>query len=363
MDTVARLGGDEFGILLEDVNGIRDVTKTADRIQNLLSKPIDLLGNEMTSSASIGIMMNAPGYNTPDEYLRDADIAMYRAKESGKARYEIFDQTMRDYILLRLELETDLRQALEKEEFSLHYQPIISLENHQVIGFESLLRWTHPEKGNIPPSVFIPVAEETGLILALGDWVLQTATKQLSIWQSQIPNMSHLQVSVNLSGKQLARPNLIIDQISSVLQQNSLSPSCLNLEITESDIINDTETAAAILSQIKHLGVEVQMDDFGTGYSSLSYLHQFSFDVIKIDRSFITGMMQGESKVSLIKTIVLMAKELKKKTIAEGIETLEEMEILTKLGCEYGQGFYISHPLSAEDATAFLEKTLLKKVL
>ena len=329
----------------------------ADRIQSLLSEPVDLCSNKTVSSASIGILMNAPGYNTPDEYLRDSDIAMYRAKVKGKARYEIFDQTMRDHLMLHLELENDLRQAIEKEELVPHYQPIINLENKKIVGFECLLRWAHPEKGNIQPNVFIPIAEETGLILPLGNWVLQKATKQLSIWQSQIPDMSHLQVSVNLSGKQLTHPNLV-DQISSALQENSLNPSCLNLEITESDIINDTETAADVLSQIKRLGVEIQMDDFGTGYSSLSYLHQFPFDVIKIDRSFVMGMIEDKSKISLIKAVVLMAKELKKSTIAEGIETLEELEILTESGCEYGQGFYISPAISAEEATTFLQKSL-----
>ena len=356
-DTVARLGGDEFGVLLEDINGIRDVISMADRIQSLLSEPVDLCSNKTVSSASIGILMNAPGYNTPDEYLRDSDIAMYRAKVKGKARYEIFDQTMRDHLMLHMELENDLRQAIEKEELVPHYQPIINLENKKIVGFECLLRWPHPEKGNISPNVFIPIAEETGLILPLGNWVLQKATKQLSIWQSQIPDMSHLQISVNLSGKQLTHPNLV-DQISSALQENSLSPSCLNLEITESDIINDMETAADVLSQIKRLGVEIQMDDFGTGYSSLSYLHQFPFDVIKIDRSFVIGMIEDKSKISLIKAIVLMAKELKKSTIAEGIETLEELGILTESGCEYGQGFYISPAISAEEATSFLQKSL-----
>jgi len=361
-DTVARLGGDEFGILLENIDDIRDATQTADRIQNLLSQPIDLLGTETITSASIGIMMNAPGYNTPDEYLRDADIAMYRAKARGKARYEIFDQTMRDYIMLRLELETDLRLAIEQQELTLHYQPIISLENQKIMGFESLLRWSHLEKGDISPTVFIPIAEETGLILPLGDWVLQNATKQLCFWQSQIPAASELQISVNLSGKQLVHPDLV-EQIENAIQQNSLQPNCLNLEVTESDIINDTETAATVLKEIKQLGAGTQMDDFGTGYSSLSYLHQFPFDVIKIDRSFVMGMTQDKSKVSLIKTIILMAKELKKKVIAEGIETLEEMEILRELGCEYGQGFYISPAISAEDATTFLKKSLEHKAV
>ncbi|MCP4140928.1 MAG: EAL domain-containing protein [Chloroflexi bacterium] len=352
-DTVARLGGDEFGVLLENIHDIRDATQSADRIQNLLAKPIDLEGTETISSASIGIMMNTPGYNAPGEYLRDADIAMYRAKARGKARYEIFDQAMRDYIMLRLELEADLRLAIEKKEFSVYYQPIISLENQQLIGFECLLRWFHPQKGAISPDIFIPIAEETGLILPLGEWVLKNAAKQLGIWQSQKSNLPSLYVSVNLSGKQLLHPGLF-EQIENAIQQASIPPASLNLEITESDIINDTETAATILKKIKQLGVRTQMDDFGTGYSSLSYLHKFPFDVIKIDRSFIMGMTDDQNKVSLVKTIILMAKELKKKTVAEGIERAEEIEILRELGCEYGQGFYMSAAVSAEEATAFL---------
>ena len=354
-DTIARLGGDEFGILMENIDDIRNVTQTADRIQNLLSEPIDLNGNKMITSASIGILMNAPEYTEPNEYLRDADTAMYRAKAKGKARYEIFDQTMRDRILLRLKLETDLRLAIEQQELILHYQPIINLKNRNIMAFESLLRWPHPEAGNISPNVFIPIAEETGLILQLGNWVLQAAARQLRDWQSQFSNLSHLQVNVNLSGRQLVHPHLV-EQIESVIQKYSLMPGCLNLEVTESDIINDTETAATVLNQIKRLGVGIQMDDFGTGYSSLSYLHQFPFDVIKIDRSFVMGMTQDKSKVSLIKTIVLMAKELKKKTVAEGIETLEDMTILSDLGCEYGQGFYISPGINVKDATVFLKK-------
>jgi diguanylate cyclase (GGDEF)-like protein len=277
-DTVARLGGDEFGILLENIDDIRDATQTADRIQKVLAEPIDLEGTETITSASIGIMMNTSGYNAPDEYLRDADIAMYRAKARGKARYEIFDQTMRDYIMSRLELDADLRSAIERQELTLYYQPVINLADQKIVGFESLLRWFHPEKGTISPNVFIPIAEETGLILPLGDWVLQKATKQLSMWQSEIPD-ANIHVSVNLSGKQLVHPDLV-DQIENAIQQSSICSSHLKLEVTESDIINDTETAAAVLQDIKQLGVGTQMDDFGTGYSSLSYLHQFPFDVI-----------------------------------------------------------------------------------
>ncbi|MBT7069364.1 MAG: EAL domain-containing protein [Anaerolineae bacterium] len=356
IDTVARLGGDEFGILLENIDDVRDATQAAGRIQNLLFEPIALDGNETITSASIGILVSAPGYKTPDEYLRDADIAMYRAKSQGKARYEIFDQIMREQMLLRLELEAELRSAIEEQELILYYQPIINLENQKIVGFESLLRWFHPKKGAISPDVFIPIAEETGLILPLGDWVLQKATKQLSIWQSQIPD-ANIHISVNLSGKQLAHPDLL-DQIENAIQQSSICPSHLKLEVTESDIINDMEAAATVLKDIKQLGVGTQMDDFGTGYSSLSYLHQFPFDIIKIDRSFVMGMAQDKSKVSLIKAVILMAKELKKKIVAEGIETLEAMVILTDLGCEYGQGFYVSPAINPEDATAFLKKSL-----
>ncbi len=352
-DTVARLGGDEFGILMEDITDIRNATQTADRIQNLLLEPINLNGNEMITSASIGIMLNAPEYNAPEEYLRDADTAMYRAKAKGKARYEIFDQTMREQILLRIELETDLRRAIEQEELDLYYQPIIDLKSREILGFEGLLRWTHPEKGSISPGEFIPIAEETGLILPLGHWVMKEAARQLVAWQSEFPNLPNLQMSVNLSGKQLAHPNLV-EQIRCVIQHNCLQPSRLNIEVTESAIINDTETAVAALNQIKALGVKIQMDDFGTGYSSLSYLHQFPFDVIKVDRSFVMGMIEDPSKISLIRTIVLMAQELQKETVAEGIETREELEILSDLGCKYGQGFYISKAVDATAATDIL---------
>jgi diguanylate cyclase (GGDEF)-like protein/PAS domain S-box-containing protein len=358
-DTIARLGGDEFGILMEDFKDIRNVTQTADRIQNMLSKPINLNSNDMITSASIGIMMNSPEYNSPGEYLRDADTAMYRAKARGKARYEIFDQTMRDQILLRIKLETDLRRAIDRQELELYYQPIVHLKNQKILGFEGLLRWPHPEKGFISPEIFIPIAEETGLILQLGNWVMQEAAKQLVIWQSEFPYLSKLQMNVNLSGKQLIHPELI-NQIKWVVNQNCVKPGRLNMEVTESDIIYETETAIAVLNQIKDLGVKIQMDDFGTGYSSLSYLHQFPFDVIKIDRSFIMGMTQDPSKISLVRTIILMANELRKETVAEGIETLEELKILADLGCNYGQGFFISKAINAAAATAFLREKIIE---
>lgn len=354
-DTVARLGGDEFGILLEDISDIREATLAADRVQGLLSERFDLGGSEITTSASIGIIMNTAKYNGVDEYLRDADTAMYRAKAKGKARYEIFDQTMRDQILLRLRLETDLRRAIENQEIELHYQPIINLGNREILGFEGLLRWAHPEKGDIPPDIFIPIAEETGLVFRLGHWVVQEAARQLSQWQSEFASLSTLQMSVNISGKQLVYPHLV-DQIRKVIEKNSLEPGHFNIEVTESSILKDTGTVVAVLNQIKELGMKIQMDDFGTGYSSLSYLHKFPFDVIKIDRSFVNGMIEDVSKISLIRTIILMAKELNKEIVAEGIETLEELDVLVELGCKYGQGFYISKAVNAATATALLQE-------
>ncbi len=359
-DTVARLGGDEFGIILEGLSDIREVTQTADRVQGLLSDSFDLDGSEITTSASIGIIMDTGQYQDVDEYLRDADTAMYRAKAKGKARYEIFDQTMREQILLRLRLETDLRRAIEREELELYYQPIINLESGQILGFEGLLRWTHSEKGDIPPDVFIPIAEETGLSYRLGDWVVEEAARQLSLWQSEFESLSTLQVSVNISGKQLANPHLV-DQIKKTLEKFSLDPNFFSIEVTESSILQEIDAVVSILNQMKELGVKIQMDDFGTGYSSLSYLHKFPFDLIKIDRSFITGMINDASKISLIRTIILMAKELGKEIVAEGIEAFEELEVLVNLGCKHGQGFYISKPMSVSATTTFLTEYVAAK--
>ena len=356
-DTFARLGGDEFGILLYSIKGIRDATQIADKIQDQLAQPFYINGHTLITSASIGIMINMPEYTSPEEYLRDSDVAMYRAKTKGKARYEIFDQTMRDQVVRRMELENDLRSAIENENIFLYYQPIVQLESRKVSGFEGLLRWHHPEKGNIEPDTFIPIAEDTGLILPLENWVIAEAAKQSFKWQSEFSDLAKPLISINISGKHLVHPDLL-PQIKNIIQQYNLGTHSLSIEVTEGDVISDTDTTVAVLRKIRELGVKVQIDDFGTGYSSLSYLHQFPFDIIKIDRSFVHGMLDDTSKIGLIRTIILMAMELKKDVIAEGIETQEELEILISLGCKYGQGHYFSQALNAADATVFLEKAL-----
>jgi diguanylate cyclase (GGDEF)-like protein len=351
--TVARLGGDEFTILLEDIQDIANALAVADRIQKELALPIRLNGSEVFTSASIGITLGPAGYSQPEELLRDADAAMYCAKNGGKARCEVFDAAMRAQALTRLQMETDLRHGIERQEFCLHYQPILALVEDRFVGFEALVRWQHPERGLLLPAEFIAVAEETGLIVPLGWWVLGEACRQMRAWHVSFPIDPPLMVSVNLSSKQFLQSDLP-DRIEQLLGETGLDPGSLKLEITESAIMKDPESASTILARLRTLGVRVGLDDFGTGYSSLSYLHRFPIDTLKIDRSFIRQMDTTEENLQIVKTIVGLAHNLAMDVIAEGVETEGQRRRLAALDCEYAQGYYFSSPGDSAAAEAFL---------
>ncbi len=353
--TLARLGGDEFTILLDQVRDSRDATLVAERIMKALAAPFNLSGKNLFTSASIGIALSSIGYEKPEDLLRDADTAMYRAKTMGKGRYEVFDMDMRASVIARLQLETDLRSALEQEEFRNFYQPIVSLESGCIIGFEALLRWQHPTRGLLQPLEFIPVAEETGMIREIGWWNLQKACRQISDWNACRNASPPLAMSVNLSVKQFLQPNLA-EEIGKLLREVGLPPGTLKLEITESTVMTDPTAAIEMLSQIKALGVQLSIDDFGTGYSSLSYLHRFPLDTLKIDSSFTKSMDHEGDSMEIVRTILPMATSLRLNVIAEGVETAEQLAILRRLKCEFGQGYYFSKPVTADEAAALLGK-------
>jgi diguanylate cyclase (GGDEF)-like protein/PAS domain S-box-containing protein len=355
--TVARLGGDEFTVLLDHIKDPNDAKRAAERMMKALAPPFILAGKEVFTSVSIGIALSNPAYEQPEDILRDADTAMYRAKSLGKARYEVFDADMRASVLARLQLETDLRHALERGEFRNFYQPIVALVSGEIAGFEALLRWQHPTRGLLGPSEFIPVAEETGLIRELGWWNLREACRQISEWRAGLIAHSNLTVSVNLSAKQFLQPNLVED-IRKLLVELALPPAALKLEITESTVMADPLAAVEMLQQIKSLGIRLAIDDFGTGYSSLSYLHRFPLDTLKIDRSFISVMEEDGEGMEIARSIVPMANNLRLDVVAEGVETIQQVALLKKLQCKYGQGYYFSRPLSAEGIAALLAADL-----
>ena len=360
MDTVARLGGDEFAILLDGLEDFNVAIHVAERVQNELMQPFNLNGHEVYTTASIGIALSTTGYDHPDNILRDADIAMYRAKDNGKARYELFDTLMHTRAVALLKLENDLRRAIERQEFRVFYQPIVLLETDQIAGFEALVRWEHPERGLVSPDEFISLSEETGLITEIGQWVLHEACRQTRQWQ--IALQRPLMVSVNLSGKQFVQANLI-DQIKHILHDTDFDPRWLRLEITESVVMENAEAAASMLLQLRDLGAHLSIDDFGTGYSSLSYLHRFPVTTLKIDRSFITRMGEGDENSEIVRTIMTLASNLGMEVVAEGIETEEQLAQLRALKCEYGQGYLFSHPVNAELAGAMVMKNFSGQVI
>jgi diguanylate cyclase (GGDEF)-like protein/PAS domain S-box-containing protein len=345
-DTVARLGGDEFAILLEDLKDKEEALQISGRVIEKLRLTFDLDGQEIFVTVSLGITFSTMGYDNPENLLRDADIAMYQAKANGCDRYEVFDTGMYDNAVARLQLETDLRQAMKQEEFRLHYQPIVSVKTGKITGVEALIRWQHPERGLVSPLEFIPTAEETGIILPMGEWVISEATHQLSRWQEKFPSTPPLTVSVNISSRQLL-PDLVM-YIKKVIRKSGIKPSSLILEITESILMESAEIVAPMLIQLKGLGVKLHIDDFGTGYSSLSYLHRFPVDVLKIDRSFVSRIGSKGDNLEIVKAITTLAHSLEMQVIAEGVETEEQIEKLRELKCEFIQGFCYSKPLEAE---------------
>ena len=347
VDTVARLGGDEFSILLDGITETSGATEVAERIQETLKQPFDLDGQEFFTTASIGIAFSESGYDRPEDILRDADTAMYRAKANGKARHEVFDVNMHTRAMEALRLESELRRAIETDEIVPFFQPIVSLVNGEISGFEALARWRHPQRGLVSPVDFIPLAEETGLIVPLGIRMLEQACEQICYWQKKYERP--LTMSVNLWVKQFKQKN-IIEKVSEIIDATELNPNDLRLEITESVLMDNPAAAAETLKELKALGVQLSIDDFGTGYSSLSYLHRFPFDVLKIDRSFVSRMNTDKESRGIVKTIITLAQELEKSVIAEGVETKQHQESLVKFNCEFGQGFLFSRPLEPEGA-------------
>ncbi|MBD0361983.1 MAG: EAL domain-containing protein, partial [Coleofasciculus sp. C3-bin4] len=391
-DTVARLGGDEFTILLENIEDINQATRVAERIHQELSEPFNLDGHEVFTGASIGIVLSREvikgvctiDYDRPEDLLRDADTALYRAKALGKARYEVFDTTMHQSAVALLELETDLRHALEHQDFQIDYQPVVSLTTGRITGFEALLRWQHPGRGFVAPAEFIPVAEETGLIIPIGWWMLRSACSQLRTWQQQFSDWeqglslndkidnslvstqpalkqglrpygfsTELTINVNLSGKQFSQPNLV-EQIDQILEETDLGGHHLKLELTESFLLEDADSASVTLMKLRERQIQLCIDDFGIGYSSLSYLHRFPINTLKIDRLFVRGLGFDQGNAEIARTIVLLAHNLGMDVIAEGVETPQQLAHLRALGCEYGQGSFFSKPLDASTATELI---------
>ncbi|MGH2793816.1 MAG: putative bifunctional diguanylate cyclase/phosphodiesterase [Actinomycetota bacterium] len=350
-DTAARLGGDEFALLLEPA-GEKDARIVADRLLGALVPPFVARDKEVGVRASIGIDVVKDGTQTAEEVLRNADVAMYAAKSHGKARYQVFEPSMHAVVVERLEIETDLQHAIERGELFLHYQPIVSLGDGRIVGTEALVRWQHPRRGLIAPGGIIPIAEESGLIVPIGRWVLREACRQAERWRSESPEHP-LTVNVNVSAAEIERPDFV-SHVMSVLDETRLDPGLLVIEITESTLMRDPESASALLDPLRRLGIRLAIDDFGTGYSSLSYLSRFPIDVLKIDRSFIVGLASGPEESALARAIVQIARTLKMQTIAEGIEHPEQVTRLLGLGCEMGQGYLLARPASPEEISALL---------
>jgi len=351
-DTAARLGGDEFAVLLEGV-AEDGAARAADRILDSLRTPISLAGNEVFVHASLGIAATMPGRMRADEFLRNADVAMYVAKSGGKDRYAIFEPSMHATVLGRMEMEAELRAALDSGGLTLAFQPIVSLADGWVIGAEALARWPHPVRGSVPPSDFIPLAEDTGQIIPIGRWVMRQACRSARAWQDIGPEYRRFKVGVNLSARQLQYAGLV-DDVAAALSDSGLSGDCLLLEITESSMMRDAEGAVRVLEQLKSMGVGIAIDDFGTGYSSLSYLRRFPVDILKIDKSFVDGLVCGPEESALAKAVVHIGRTLGIETVAEGIEHESQIQRLRAMGCSLGQGFFISRPLSEASMGEFL---------
>ncbi|MEB3887179.1 EAL domain-containing protein [Lyngbya sp. CCY1209] len=355
-DLAARWGGDEFAVLLDNIEDLSQVSQLTEEIRKQVQQPI-LLGHpnpEVLTTLSIGIALSSMGYESHEDLLRDADTAMYRAKSQGQGRHAIFTRTMHEQVRRRLQIETDLRYALKREELRLHYQPIVCLQTRRIVGAEALVRWQHPTRGFISPSQFIPVAEETGLISALGEWVLRQACLEVRQWRALAPASAPF-VSVNLATQQLNHPQ-IVETVRGLLETTGCPPEAVKFELTESAIASDAEIAVTTLKQIKDLGIQLCIDDFGTGHSSLSRLSRFPIDTLKIDRSFIQGIGASDNRSKIAQAIVNLAQTLEMTTIAEGIETPEQLSQLRRWGCDRAQGFWLAKPVPAETFKQFLIK-------
>lgn len=374
-DTVARLGGDEFTVLLEDIESVDDAALVAERIEGHLKAPFALSGHnairtgslegrELFVTTSIGVALQTAAHEHPDDLLRNADIAMYEAKGRGKARYALFEPRMKARAREHLRIETELRRAIEREEFRVYYQPIVNLKSGTISGVEALLRWEHPERGLVPPLEFIPLAEEIGLIVPIGQWVLQEACRQVCEWRTFLtakrrePDEVPLTVSVNLSVRQFGHPPLI-EEIAQILTETGLAPQHLKLEITESMGAQDSVGTITILNKLREMGIQLALDDFGTGYSALSYLKRFPITTLKLDRSFVAGLGQDTEDTAIVHAVIAFAKALGLSVTAEGIETAEQLADLRSLGCDEGQGYYFSRPLPGEAMQALLAESLM----
>jgi diguanylate cyclase (GGDEF)-like protein/PAS domain S-box-containing protein len=356
-DTLARLGGDEFTILLEDIGSEMDATRIADRIQKELSTPFVVHGQELFSSASLGIALSSSHYERPEDMLRDADIAMYRAKSGGRSRHQVFDVDMHQRAVSLLRLETDLRRAIERGELVPYYQPIIDLESRTLRGFEALARWKHPTRGVIMPDIFIPVAEETGLIGAIGEFMLGEACRQMADWQRRYVRTPPLSISVNVSTRQLAQCD-VAEQVRRVLAETGLHPASLTLEITESALMQNLNAGAAVIRRLNDMSVRLHIDDFGTGYSSLAYLHSFPVHTLKVDKSFVGRMEDAPNQAEIVKAIVSLAQNLGMEVTAEGVETQSQADALRLLRCTSAQGFLFSRPVPADQAERMISDGL-----
>jgi diguanylate cyclase (GGDEF)-like protein/PAS domain S-box-containing protein len=356
VDTVSRFGGDEFVVLIEDIKEDNDALEVAERIREEFRKPIDLNSHKVVISASIGIVLSRLGYHYGEDILRDADIAMYHAKMHGKECHVIFEASMRQRIISRLEMENDLRQAIENKELTVHYQPIISLRTWKITGFEALVRWKHPKRGQIPPKEFIPIAEETGMIHPLGLIVLSEACRQMRKWQIEFPIDPPLTMSVNVSGKQIGQPDFV-EKVEQVIQETGLDPHFLSFEITESLFVENDEKFNQTLDRLCKLGISLQIDDFGTGYSSFAYLQRIPVSSIKIDSTFINHMQDNNNHAQIVRSIVTLAHSLGMEAIAEGVESAGQLTQLKTLDCSFGQGFYISRPITGELGDEMLRRS------
>jgi len=352
-DTVARLGGDEFAVLLENITELKDAIDVAERVHKKLSVPLLVKGHEVFSSVSIGIALSSERYERPEQVLRDADIAMYQAKARGSACYEIFDTKMHANILDRLQLEADLRGAVDHKELILFYQPIIDLKTHRLIGFEALVRWDHPKRGLIYPLEFIPLAEENGLINAIGEWILREACRELRVLQDKHPSATPLKMSVNISTKQFNQHDLV-DRVAGILKDTGVPPSSLALEITEGMIMENVDAAVVVMDQLRDMGIHIHIDDFGTGYSSLSYLHRFPINALKIDRSFISKLSASGENQEVILSIISLANSLNFEVIAEGVELDHQLLKIKELQCQFGQGYLFSQPMEPGSIDAWI---------
>ena len=352
--TLARLGGDEFTVLLAGVRNGVDARMVAERLVAAVAKPFELEGRQVVVTVSVGVVMADARYERAEDMVRDADTAMYRAKDRGKARCEIFDTSMLLAAEERFLIESDLRRAIERQEFQLHYQPIVTLSDQRLSGFEALVRWQHPERGLVPPNGFIPIAEETGLIVPIGLWVLQEACRQMRAWDSEFPECADLMVNVNLSARQCLHPTLVAD-VARVLAETGLEPQRLKLEITESLVLEGSDEVIAILKALRGLGVELGLDDFGMGYSALSYLQQLPVQTLKIDRSFISGI-QNANNIEIVRAILSLAAGLSMNVTAEGVETADQAARLKDLSCEFGQGYFFDRPLTHDRAREVLQR-------